>query len=244
MSRGTRMTSFLISNNFINVRWSIDKPDLKEIGTTIGADQGFKDILTCSDEQVTPKSDKHGHSLQSILETMCRKKKGSKAFKRCQTHRENYINWSINQLNLANVKEVRFEEIWNIGFKSKQSRILSHWTNTIIRDKVEKTCEEGGVLLTHVSSTYNSQRCNGCGVVRKANRKGKIYTCKRCGHVADADYNACCNIAMDLPEVPYELRKLNLNRGKGFLWLESGFFDLAGGSLESPPPVKPIIVIN
>ena len=42
---------------------------------------------------------------------MSNKKKGSNNFKKCQTHRKNYINWSINQLNLTDVKQVNIEKI-------------------------------------------------------------------------------------------------------------------------------------
>jgi hypothetical protein len=106
---------------------------------------------------------------------------------------------------------------------------MQHWTNTIIRDKVETLCEENGVYLLHQSATYRSQRWSGCGIVRKANRKGKSYTCKHCGLQIDADYNASLNHVVDLPEIPYALRKLQLNRGNGFYWVESGFYDFATG---------------
>lgn len=238
MSKGTRMNSFLIGKNNVNVRWSIQKPDNKSSGISVGADQGMKDLLTLSDKQTTPKADKHGHTLHSVLETLSRKKKGSNAFKRSQMHRENFINWSINQLNIKNIQEIKLEDILNIGYKSGKSRIMSHWTNTLIRDKVEKVCEENGVRLTRMSPTYRSQRCSGCGVVRKANRKGKIYSCKHCGYEADADYNASCNLAIDLPEIPYALRKKNMNRGNGFIWNEAGFFDFSGRQLEFLPPVE------
>jgi putative transposase len=94
---------------------------------------------------------------------------------------------------------------------------LSHWTNTLIRDKVEQICEDNGVTLIHQSSTYRSQRCSECGTVRKANRKGKIYSCKTCGLVIDADLNAAINHEKNLPEIPYTLRNMKLNKGYGFI---------------------------
>jgi transposase len=234
-----QMNSYLISKNKINIRWKKDLLPKREEGKVIGADQGMKDVLTCSDGQVTPKTDVHGHSLGSIMKKMSTKKKGSNAFKRAQDHRTNFVNWSINRLNLNNIKEIRLERVWNIGYKSRTSRIMSHWTNTLIRDKVESICEENGVRLIHQSSAYRSQRCSGCGVVRKANRKGKTYMCKHCGLEIDADLNASLNHEIDLPEVPYTLRRRNLNRGDGFYWLETGFFDLVmGRSLQSLPPVE------
>jgi hypothetical protein len=42
---------------------------------------------------------------------MTRKQKGSKSFKRTSNHRKNFINWSINQLNLDNIKEIGLERI-------------------------------------------------------------------------------------------------------------------------------------
>mgnify|MGYP006293131983 CR=1 FL=1 len=234
---GSLMTSFLISNNFVNLRWQLPDVPKREDGKKIGCDQGYKDVLTCSDTQVTPKTDNHGHSLESIIAKLSRKKKGTKAFKRAQTHRQNFINWSINQLDLTNIKEIGLERVWNIRYKTRSSRIMSHWTNTLIRDKVEQVCEDNGVRLSHQSSTYRSQRCSGCGSVRKANRKGKVYTCKRCGLQMDADLNASLNHEVDLPEIPYALRKLKLNRGDGFLWTPDGFFELlTGRSLESLLP--------
>ena len=230
--KGTLRNSFLIKNDSIDFRWDIPKIDKRKSGKVIGADQGMKDVLTLSDKQTTPKQDIHGHSLESILKRMSLKKKGSKAFSRVQEHRKNFINWSINQINLSGIKQINLEKIWNIGYKSRSSKILSHWTNTIIRDKVERVCEEVGVQILHQSSTYRSQRCSECGIVRKSNRKGKVYSCKHCGFNCDADLNASLNLAIDLPEIPYNFRNLKLNRS-GFFWLVSGIFSLDGKSLQS-----------
>ena len=235
---GEMMNSFLIGTEFINVRWKLPTAENKKGKETIGADQGLKDVVTLSDGQQAGKVDRHGYSLETILKKMSLKKKGSHAFKRCQNQRKNFINWSINQLNLSSACQLNLEKIFNIGYKSNQSRYMSHWTNTIIRDKIEKKCEEEGVRLTHQSSTYRSQRCSCCGNVRKANRKGKIYSCKHCGNIMDADLNAAKNHEFELPEIPYVLRKKNLNRGFGFFWKPSGFFDFSGRSLESLPHVE------
>ncbi len=234
---GRMMGSFLIGQHNIDLRWSIPVPELRTEGVTVGADQGLKDVITLSDEQRAGKMDIHGHTLDSILDRMCRLKRGSNAMKRAQDQRENFVNWSLNQLNLTNVKEIRLEHIWNISYKHRTSVKLSHWTNTLIRDKVESLCELNGVRLTLSASTYMSQRCNACGRVRKANRKGKVYMCDHCGNEVDADLNAACNHALNLPEVPYTLWKLQLNR-KGFFWNLNGFSDAEGRSLEFLPPVE------
>lgn len=239
MGMGTLKTSFLVKEHSVDFRWEIEQPKKKEDGKVIGADQGAKTVLTLSDAQTTNK-DIHGHDLHSIMQKMSSKRKGSKAFRRSQEHRRNYINWSINQLDLTDVKQINLEKIWNIGYRNSRSRFLSHFTNTLIRDKIEDFATLHGVHVEEQSSTYRSQRCSCCGVVRKANRKGKLYECINCGNMMDADLNAAKNHEIQLPEIPYTLRKMNLNRGKGFLWKPDGFFDLSGRSIESLPPVEDI----
>lgn len=166
--------SFLIGKDFVNIRWS-KEIEKKTVGIEVGGDQGKLTILTLSDRQVTPKTDNHGYSLDSIIDKLSRKKKGSKAFEKAQKHRKNFINWSINQLNFNNIKHIKLEEVININYGKRSSRLMSHWTNTIIRDKIRSHCEVNGVHFTLQSCTYRSQRCSQCGLVRKSNRKGKVY---------------------------------------------------------------------
>jgi transposase len=231
-SNGKRMASFLVSSKTIEIRWDNETPELREEGETLGADQGYKTVLTFSNEMVTPKTDCHGHSLETIQHKLARKKKGSKAFKKAQDHRKNFINWEINQLNLGSTKTVNLEKVVNIRYKSKSSRLMSHWTNTLIRDKLTRVCEESGVQIVLQSSTYRSQRCFCCGWVQKRNRKSgsKEFHCRHCGHQTDADLNAAKNHSIKLPDVSFALRKLKLNR-KGFFWNPEGFMTSTGEDL-------------
>jgi transposase len=93
---------------------------------------------------VLSQKDNHEHSLSSILDKLSRKKKGSKAFKRAQIHRKNFVHWSVNQINFEGVKEVRLEKVVNIRFGKKSSRKMSHWSNPEIRDKIKRKCEKLG----------------------------------------------------------------------------------------------------
>jgi len=234
-----RMTSFLLCDNHIQIRWEKEQPEKKTKGIVVGADQGIKTTVTLSDTQTTVATCPHGHSLESIIDKVSRKKRGSKAFKRAVAHRTNYINYSVNRLNLSNIKEVRFEEIKNINHGRRTSRKMRSWTNTTIRDKVSDVCIRSGVRFELASSIYRSQRCSGCGIVLKANRKGKIYRCKRCNMEMDADLNAACNHSVDLVDIPYSLMHEKLNR-QGFYWLAPteenprGLFDLTMQELIVP----------
>lgn len=240
LARGELMGSFLISKTATILRY--DVPTQKTSGTQkIAIDQGVKTIATLSNGQTTPETCKHGHSFDSICDKLARKRKGSKQFKKAQAHRKNHINWSLNQIAWDTFAEVRLEKIYNIGFRKRRSRKLKHFTNTLIRDKIQRCCEEREVPVVEQDSSYRSQRCSQCGIVRKANRKGKVYSCKHCGMVCDADFNAAQNHAIDLPDATWALRGQKLNLGNGFYWRPDGLFTFGGQELRVPDSArKPI----
>ena len=242
---GRMMASFLLANGYVAVRWEREAPPPRETGVSVGADQGKNKVLALGEavsedaamrgrESFTERTDIHGHSLDSIMDRLSRRRKGSKAFRRSQEHRKNFINWSINSLNLDGIREVRLEGIGNIAYGKRTSRKMSHWTNTLIRDKLLSTCESLGVQAIQQDPAYRSQRCSRCGQVRKANRKGEAYACANCGLEIDADLNAARNHAQDLPKIPEALRRLRRNFGKGFLWKPDGFFTMAGEEFTVP----------
>ena len=238
--QGTMMTSFLLTKGFVDFRWEIIKKAKKKKSKTnnlVGADQGETTVLSLGDGQETPETDCHGHSLDSILERLARRRKGGKAFRRSQDHRRNFINWSINQLNFNKIDRINFENLKNLRRGRKVSRKMSHWVYRLIRDKVEQRCEMEEVLLVPDPPTYMSQRCSECGFVLKSNRRGKEFLCKNCGHLDDADFNAAKNHQQGLSRLPWTLRSSKLNR-IGFFWNSDGIFDLEGEALAVPPLKK------
>lgn len=224
--------SFLINSSSVTVRWE-RKQSPRLDGTTVGGDTGFKTVLTLSDGQTTPHHNKDGYSLESICRDLSRKKKGSKAFKACQDHRENFIHWSINQLNFDGIKEVKLEEVINIFYRKKTSRLMSGWTNSVIEEKIRQKLELEDVSLSLNKSAYRSQRCSNCSLVLKSNRKGKFYKCKACSSELDADLNGAKNNSIDLPQIPWWLFNSGKNKS-GFLWKADGFFEPNGQELRVP----------
>jgi len=219
-ARGKLLTSILLNEHQFNLRWDVEEPKKRTSGTIVGVDQGITDLLTISNNQEFP-IDIHGYTLTSILHKIARKRKGSLAFAAAQQHRKNYINWYVKKLDLADVKEVKLEKITNIGYRRTSSRFLRGFTNTLIRDSLERLCLESGVRFSLIDNEFNSQRCNKCGWTQKSNRKGKLFLCKNCKHEADADVNASCNILIrdSLILLPFGFRakKLNIN---GFFWTQ------------------------
>jgi IS605 OrfB family transposase len=193
-----------------------DKP--KITGNTSGIDIGIESLATMNDGQFTPK-DKDGWDLTKIINRINQRVKGSKGYARCQAHRANFINWSINQLNFDKVKTLRLEDLYNVRRNKRTSKFLNRWTYTEIKGKFESKCEALGVQVVYVCPTYTSQRCSSCGWVRKSNRKGKEFKCGRCYFALDADLNAAKNIALNLRPIGTKERLSHKNR-KGFYLCE------------------------
>lgn len=205
-----------ISKEDITLMFDLPEPNKIENGNIIGIDIGQKTTLTCSDGQ-TVESDKHGHTYQSICKKLARKKKGSRNSIQAEKHRSNYINWSINQLNLDGIKKVNLENIKYLRRGKKSSRLMSHWNYAELFDKLESKLNDAGVQINKVSPTYTSQRCSACGWVRKRNRKGKQFKCDKCSFEIDADLNGSLNISFDLPPIK-KGERLKHNNVKGFYW--------------------------
>src|SRR3990172_4134056 len=218
--KGKRLNSFLLGPNYVDVRWELTAPKTRK-RKVVGADQGLKTVLSLSDGNTSDiHHHPHGWTLDSILSRMSKQRKGSKGFRRTQDLRANFINWSINRMSLDQYKTIKLEDVKCLRYGHSTSRKLSHWTYTLIKQKVERLCELSGVQITYNSSAYRSQRCSRCGLVKKSNRNGKDYTCI-CGYTADADINAAINHSLDLPPIPKDFlnRRLNL---KGFFWNSEG----------------------
>jgi len=195
---------------------SSEIPKVKS-GSTLGLDIGFKNVYSLSNDIVSTQC-RHGHTLETITTKIIKKKKGSKGFKKVSDHRKNYINWSLNQFDLSGIKTLRIENIKNLRLGRKSSKLLSHWTYTIIFDKINSICETSGVHVEQIECSYTSQRCSQCGWVRKANRVGKLFTCNKCNYAIDADLNAAKNISLYLRKLDIrKIRQTKLNL-KGFYW--------------------------
>ena len=240
----TACNGYLIDEYGVQLRWEKEFVE-KEDGVKVGADQGMLTCLSLSDGQTTPDmiidAPRKGEptrklkvNLSTISEKMCRKKKGSKAFRRCQCERKNYINYALNRLDFSGIKEVGLESIKNINHGRRTAEKLKHWSNPEIVARLTQVAEEFGVRINPQSNAYRSQRCSGCGHVLKKARKGKLYVCPICGLVIDADINAAKNHEIELPDIPHCSELSRLARSDGFYWLPNGLFRMDGSELRVP----------
>lgn len=228
--KGTLLNSLRISKDSISMSFEIPDVVKKESGETVGADQGITTCLTLSDNQITSKNN-HGYDLKDIIKVICRRKKGSIGFCKAQQHRENYINWSLNQLNFSHVKQVNLERLFQVGKGTNQGTFLSSFTYPLIKRKLLFLSDSEGFTIKEVNNEFRSQRCSECGWTQKSNRRNKVVKCKHCGFATDADFNASLNLKEDgLPPVPkwVRLKKLNI---KGFFWNLSGIISSSGENI-------------
>ena len=91
------------------------------------------------------------------------------------------------------------EELKNIRktakTRRKQRYSLNSWSFYQLKQMVEYKAKKQGVPVFYVAPEYTSQRCSVCGHIESSNRKGKLFQCKLCGKVENADVNAGFNIA-------------------------------------------------
>ena len=191
-SKGKLKPSVRVSDNEVTFFFEF-QPPLNKNTSVVGIDLGSKKTLCGSDGQKIG-ADKDGWTLSEIQKRLSKRKKGSKGFQRTQAHRDNYIRWSVNNFNFANVGEVKIEDLKGMRKGKRLNRFLQGWNYRDIVGVVERKCEERGVRVTFVPRQYTSQRCSECGKVEKRNRCKETYKCD-CGFVCDADINAAKNIA-------------------------------------------------
>jgi len=214
--QGVLKSGARLSKDKVTFNFDIPKIEPKTKGIVLGVDIGSKKTISCSNG-FQSKADKHGWDLDRIQTKLSRKKKGSKRFAKAQQHRTNYINWSINQLDVSDVQKIRIENIKNLRKNSRSSRKLSHWTYTAIFDKLEDLCSSTGVQLERVNPAYTSQRCSQCGWVRERNRQGELFKCTSCFYECDSDLNASKNISFELSRIS-EVQRLSGANKVGFYW--------------------------
>jgi IS605 OrfB family transposase len=159
----------------------------------VGIDVGISDVVSLSNNQIISKHPQ-GWTLSKILQKLSRQKKGSKNFKQTQSLRENFIAWSINQINFDNIGTISIENLKDMRRHKKCDRLRSHWTYTQIFRRLNMKVESLGVQVTKVDPRNTSRKCSKCGEIDKRSRNGKRFKCTKCGFELDADLNASRNI--------------------------------------------------
>jgi IS605 OrfB family transposase len=188
-----RASTVTLSQTYISFIFDKPTPAPKKVGRAVGIDIGYTKLLATSD------GDTYGKDMVQIYGKISRKVRGSKAFKRSLTERNNKINEIINkEICLTDVKTLVVEDLKNVKHKSKFSKKfnnkLQRWAYPNVISKLERKSEEEAVQFIRVHPAYTSQICSKCGFRHANNRLGEKFKCMDCGIEMDADINASINI--------------------------------------------------
>lgn len=181
-------------NNKFNaiLTYEIETPKLKNNGKELGLDLGYNKLITTSDGEII------GTEMKQLYSKISNKKQNSKSFKRSLKERDNKTNYFCNRLNISSIKVLIVENLLNLKQNSSLHREVMNkvqrWSYLNTLDKLDRMCEENGVLFTRINPAWTSQECSSCGTTDKLNREGEIYSCNHCKIEMDADLNAAINI--------------------------------------------------
>lgn len=190
---------------------TVEVPDeeIKDIEEFIGVDFGQKDIAVTSDNKnfnsdEIKKVRKHYSKVRASVQSKGTKG-AKKLLKRLSGRERRFVsisNHTIAKQIVEQAKEqnkgIAIEDLSNIRLtakpKSKAQRTELHrWSFCQLRQFLQYKSKLNGVKLVMVRPEYTSQTCSCC--LHIGERKGKNFTCKNCGNIMDADYNAAKNIS-------------------------------------------------
>ena len=186
--KNTIQLSKINGNFYFTLFYEKEEPKIKPLGNSIGADCGYKKLLVLSDGQII------GNNLNELYNKISNKTQGSKNFNQSLKERDKLINQEINKIDFSQTNQLVVENLKNVKHKSKFSKNfnnkLQRWSYPKVLDKLERTCQENGILLTKINPAYTSQICSKCGTLDKKSRKGEVFKCTSCNLEIDADLNA------------------------------------------------------
>ncbi|MFH1224347.1 MAG: transposase [Candidatus Diapherotrites archaeon] len=81
-----------------------------------------------------------------------------------------------------------------INYSRKMNMLLHGWSFAQLQSFIAYKAAWAGIPVAYVKADYTSQCCSKCGHTEKANRKGRIFRCRKCGYALNADLNAAINI--------------------------------------------------
>jgi IS605 OrfB family transposase len=108
----------------------------------------------------------------------------------------NQINRAINESIRKRNPGIIVTEKLDFRGKAKNkdiSRRVSYWHRSTLKDRFEFKASAAGCRREQINPAYTSQTCPQCGYLDKANRKGDVFQCLKCGHAGHADQVAAVN---------------------------------------------------
>lgn len=207
-----------------HVSFSSPQPavDREPTGAAIGVDRGVTDTIATSDGELSScpgLNQQEAARKKRLQRKMARQVKGSnrrevtklaiaKLSARESDRRKDWVEKTSTRLvrdhDLIAFEALKVRSMMRSpsgtvdgpGTKVAQKRGLNRgiaaqgWS--MLRDRTKAKAEASGVEFVEVPPAYTSQRHSDCGEIGE--RNGKVFRCRRCDSVSDADVNAAINI--------------------------------------------------
>jgi putative transposase len=212
-------------------------PKLPETGKVVTIDVGVEKLLTTSDGHVFPNLRPYEKALKKLRvlhKRLSRKKflsnnwfKAKIRLARAYEHLENlrkdmYMKlgkWFAEHYDVVVMEDIQVKQLVEKSERKLRTRLYDvafHELRSIIEYQLRKY----GKKLTLVNPAFSSMTCARCGYVKKdLTFADRVFSCPKCGWVADRDYNASLNIlrraGWEPPLEPVELRPLPVAKSYG-----------------------------
>jgi transposase len=203
--KGKLATSVILTDQYIQFSFEI-RQEKKETGSVIGLDPGAKNLLT------TDQGIKIG-TVWELINKLRRKKRCSKAWYACREEILEYIDKSCKLIPFEILKYLVLEDNRRIKYKMKRRKkrlskrnrsVLTGWAIGRLNLRLQQLCEENGVSFRRVPAWNNSRTCPNCGYSEEANRVSQdVFTCRKCGHIRQADEVGAVNTLARFALGPY-----------------------------------------
>jgi IS605 OrfB family transposase len=177
----------------------------------LGVDLGIVNIAATSDgkrysgEKCQEEREKYTRiktKLQSVGTYSAKKhlRKISKKERRFKKDTNHCISKDIVQTAKDTNRSIALEELKGIRKRTTVRKAdrdkYVKWAFNELRNFIEYKANISGVIVRFVNPAYTSKQCSVCGHISGKNKKKRdTFSCQKCGHTENADFNASKNIA-------------------------------------------------
>lgn len=164
------------------------RPAPKQTGEVVGMDSNYKAGFVFS------------NGVQIGREIYDRIQQFGKRQKHTFAEIDSMVGQALKQVDWPSIRVLAIEDLRRVKqgrrgtFPRHLNRRLSHWLYRASAARIERHCEEHGILLEYKDPWKTSQRCPACGKWDRRNRRGDRFLCVECGHTDHADFNAAKNL--------------------------------------------------
>jgi len=165
-SQGQPMNSNIITENYVQLAYEIEKKLLENGSKAIGIDTGINALASANTGH------QFGLDIKAIIERIKRCGHGSNGQKQARKALKQRMDEVVKEVltHFKNVDCIVVEALKNLNYKTKLKRRLSKnirrsigiWAYRYWLRRLEMACESNRIRFASVAPAYTSQRCPAC----------------------------------------------------------------------------------